>query len=63
MTGIRSNETLFRSLPHIRAALEDWRRLQPHHAPSLLGWMSLALYAAERRSATLRSAVTASQGI
>jgi putative transposase len=48
------NETLFRSLPHTHAALEAWRAdyntSRPH---SRLGWMSPAVYAAERRSAAL----------
>jgi len=46
------NETLFRSLPHTHAALEAWRAdyntSRPH---SRLGWMSPAIYAADRRSA------------
>jgi putative transposase len=50
------NETLFRSLAHTRAALEarraDYNSERPH---SRLGWMSPAIYAAERRSAALRS--------
>jgi putative transposase len=50
------NETLFRSLSHTRAVLEGWRadynNIRPH---SRLGWMSPAIYAAARRSATLRS--------
>ena len=49
------NETLFRSLPHTRAVLEAWRAdyntSRPH---SRLGWMSPAIYAADRRSAALR---------
>jgi len=40
------NETLFRSLPHARAVLEDWRRdyneLRPH---TKLGWMTPKDYA------------------
>jgi putative transposase len=40
------NETLFRSLPHARAVLEDWRRdyneVRPH---SKLGWMTPRDYA------------------
>jgi putative transposase len=40
------NETLFRSLPHARAALETWRRdyneARPH---SKLGWMTPGAYA------------------
>src|SRR6476660_308017 len=51
------NETLFRSLPHARVALEAWRTdyntARPH---SRLGWMSPIIYAAARRSAALRSA-------
>ena len=67
------NETLFRSLPHARAALETWRTdyntARPH---SRLGWLSPIIYAAARRSAALRSAdgsaprtaaTTAQQGI
>ena len=50
------NETLFRSLAHAREMLEAWRQdynnCRPH---SRLGWMSPAIYAAARRSATLRS--------
>jgi putative transposase len=50
------NETLFRSLPHARVALEAWRTdyntARPH---SRLGWMSPIIYAAARRSAALRS--------
>ncbi len=50
------NETLFRSLPHARVALEAWRAdyntARPH---SRLGWMSPIIYAAGRRSAALRS--------
>lgn len=50
------NETLFRSLAHAREMLEAWRHdynnCRPH---SRLGWMSPAIYAAARRSATLRS--------
>ncbi len=50
------NETLFRSLPHARAALETWRTdfntARPH---SRLGWMSPIIYASARRSAALRS--------
>jgi putative transposase len=66
-------ETLFRSLPHARAVLEVWRCDYNHHRPhSRLGWMSPAIYAAQRRSAALRStggstprtaATTAQQGI
>ena len=67
------NETLFRSLAHTRAALEAWRADYNSERPhSRLGWMSPAIYAAERRSAALRSAdgsaprtaaITAQQGI
>src|SRR5215470_16230640 len=51
------NETLFRSLPHARAALEAWRHdyntARPH---SRLGWMSPIIYAAARpRRASDRS--------
>ena len=50
------NETLFRSLAHARAALEAWRADYNSERPhSRLGWMSPAIYAAERRSAALRS--------
>ena len=67
------NETLFRSLAHSRAVLDAWRTdyntSRPH---SRLGWLSPASYAAERRSAALRSidgsaprtaAITAQPGI
>jgi putative transposase len=51
------NETLFRSLPHVRAVLEAWRidynTNRPH---SRLGWMSPQTYATMRRSAALRYA-------
>jgi len=51
------NETLFRSLAHTRTALEAWRADYNSERPhSRLGWMSPAIYAAERRSAALRSA-------
>jgi hypothetical protein len=66
------NETLFRSLAHARIALEAWRAdcntNRPH---SRLGWMSPAIYAADRRSAALRytdgsaprtAAITAQEG-
>ena len=50
------NETLFRSLAHAREMLAAWRQdynnCRPH---SQLGWLSPAIYAAARRSATLRS--------
>jgi len=50
------NETLFRSLPHARAALDAWRSDYNHDRPhSRLGWLSPAIYAAQRRSAALRS--------
>jgi putative transposase len=49
-------ETLFRSLAHTRAALKAWRADYNSERPhSRLGWMSPAIYAAERRSAALRS--------
>jgi putative transposase len=67
------NETLFRSLPHTRAVLENWRADYNTNRPhSRLGWMSPAIYAAARRSAALRStdgsaprtaAITTQQGI
>ena len=66
------NETLFRSLPHAIAALDAWRSDYNHDRPhSRLGWLSPAIYAAQRRSAALRStdgsaprtdATTAQQG-
>ena len=41
------NETLFRSLPHARTALEDWRRDYNTDRPhSRLGWLTPAAYAA-----------------
>ncbi len=50
------NETLFRSLAHVRAALDAWsddyNTARPH---SRLGWMTPETYAAARRSAALRS--------
>jgi putative transposase len=50
------NETLFHSLPHTRAVLEAWRADYNTNRPhSRLGWMSPAIYAADRRSAALRS--------
>jgi putative transposase len=50
------NETLFRSLPHASAALDAWRSDYNHDRPhSRLGWLSPAIYAAQRRSAALRS--------
>jgi putative transposase len=40
------NETLFRSLPHARAMLEDWRRDYNEQRPhSKLGWMTPRAYA------------------
>ena len=40
------NETLFRSLPHARAVLEDWRRDYNEQRPhSKLGWMTPRDYA------------------
>jgi putative transposase len=67
------NETLFRSLAHARIVLEAWQAdyntTRPH---SRLGWLTPQAYAAERRSAALRStdgsaprtvAITAQQGI
>jgi putative transposase len=67
------NEMLFRSLPHTRALLEAWRADYNTNRPhSRLGWLSPAIYAADRRSAALRSldgsatrtaATTAQQGI
>ena len=50
------NETLFRSLPHTRVVLDAWRADYNTNRPhSRLGWMSPATYAADRRSAALRS--------
>ena len=44
------NETLFRSLPHTHAVLEAWRADYNTNRPhSRLGWMSPAIYAADRR--------------
>ena len=41
------NETLFRSLPHVRAALESWRHDYNTHRPhSRLAWLTPASYAA-----------------
>jgi putative transposase len=67
------NETLFRSLSHVRAVLEAWRADYNNERPhSRLGWLSPSIYAAARRSAALRSAdgsaqrtaaITAQQGI
>ena len=40
------NETLFRSLPHARAVLEDWRRDYNEERPhSRLGWLTPRAYA------------------
>jgi transposase InsO family protein len=47
------NETLFRSLPHTHAALEAWRADYNTGPHSRLGWMTSAVYDAERRSAAL----------
>src|SRR4029079_17806938 len=50
------NETLFRSLAHAREVLEAWRQDYNNYRPhSQLGWMCPVIYAAARRSATLRS--------
>jgi putative transposase len=50
------NETLFHSLAHAREVLEAWRQDYNNYRPhSQLGWMSPVIYAAARRSATLRS--------
>jgi putative transposase len=50
------NETLFRSLAHTRAVLEAWRADYNNERPhSRLGWLTPAIYAAQRRSAALRS--------
>jgi len=67
------NETLFRSLQHVRAVLEAWRADYNDERPhSRLDWMSPSIYAAARRSAALRSTdgsaqrtaeLTAQQGI
>ena len=67
------NETLFRSLAHAREVLEAWRQDYNNYRPhSQLGWMCPVIYAAARRSATLRStdgsapriaATTAQKGI
>ncbi len=66
------NETLFRSLAHARSMLAAWRADYNHDRPhSRLGWLSPAIYAAQRRSAALRStdgspprtaAITAQEG-
>ena len=45
------NETLFRSLPHARAVLEEWRADYNTERPhSRLGWISPSTYAAARRT-------------
>ncbi|MEJ2374705.1 MAG: transposase, partial [Pseudolabrys sp.] len=49
------NETLFRSLQQARIALDTWRADYNHQRRhSRLGWLSPAIYAAQRRSAALR---------
>jgi putative transposase len=48
------NETLFRSLPHARAVLEEWRADYNTAASLAAGWMSPSNYGAARRSAALR---------
>ena len=51
------NETLFRSLPHARAVLEDWRRDYNEERPhSKLGWMTPRDYACAIRGETGRHA-------
>jgi putative transposase len=51
------NETLFRSLPHARAVLEDWRRDYNEERPhSKLGWMTPRDYARDLRTETARHA-------
>jgi len=51
------NETLFRSLPHARAALEAWRRDYNHERPhSKLGWMTPRDYASALRGEIARHA-------
>lgn len=67
------NETLFHSLSHAHAVLEAWRVDYNDDRPhSRLRWMSPSIYAAEQRSAALRStdgsaqrtaAITAQAGI
>ena len=43
------------ALPHTRLVLEAWRTDYNTNRPqSRLGWMSPAIFAADRRSATLR---------
>ena len=54
------NETLFRSLPHIRAVLEVWRRDYNYERPhSKLGWMTPGAYASALRGETARHAAPA----
>jgi putative transposase len=52
------NETLFTSLAHARAALEEWRRdynnVRPH---SRIGWLTPAAYAAQLTASGLRAAL------
>ena len=51
------NETLFRSLPHARQALESWRRDYNEERPhSKLGWMTPGAYASALRGETARLA-------
>ena len=51
------NETLFRSLPHARAALDGWRQDYNEERPhSKLGWMTPAAYASAIRGENARSA-------
>jgi len=51
------NETLFRSLPHARAALEAWRRDYNEERPhSKLGWMTPRGYASALRGEAGRDA-------
>src|SRR5262245_48503693 len=67
------NETLFRSLPHVRLMLDSWRNDYNANRPhSRLNWMTPQAYAGIRRSASLRymegpvprtAATTAQQGI
>jgi putative transposase len=47
------NETLFRSLPQARTALETWRRDYNHHRPhSALRWLTPTAYAHSQRGVT-----------
>ena len=52
------NETLFTSIAHARAALEEWRRdyntVRPH---SRIGWLTPAAYAAQLTASGLRAAL------